>query len=198
MSNFGFQPRGLTGGLGSPILEWYSLLFDSKGAFSWMCNVFLVPRMRNMWPLDLWLKKGLPPLCFCHKCCIWCSVAKLCSTLCDPMDCSTPCFPVLHYLLEFAQTHVHWVKMPKVWLFTLLLFFFSYLEVQMGFPGGSAGKESASVWETWVGKIPWRRAWQPTAVFLPGESHGQRSLVGYSPWGCKESDKWEASCKYLA
>ena len=37
-----------------------------------------------------------------------------------------------------------------------------------------------------MGKIPWRRKWQPTPVFLPGESHGQRSLVGYSPWGCKE------------
>ena len=43
----------------------------------------------------------------------------------------------------------------------------------------------------WVGKIPWRRAWQPTPVFLPGESHGQRSLCGYSPWGHKESDKTE-------
>ena len=43
----------------------------------------------------------------------------------------------------------------------------------------------------WVGKIPWRRAWQFTPVFLPGESHGQRSLVGYSPWGCKESDSTE-------
>ena len=41
--------------------------------------------------------------------------------------------------------------------------------------------------DPWVGKIPWRRAWQPTPVFLPGESHGQRSLVGYSPWGYKES-----------
>ena len=40
----------------------------------------------------------------------------------------------------------------------------------------------------WVRKIPWRRKWQPTSVFLPGKSHGQRSLVGYSPWGCKESD----------
>ena len=39
-----------------------------------------------------------------------------------------------------------------------------------------------------VGKISWRRAWQPTPVFLPGESHAQRSLVGYSPWGHKESD----------
>ena len=37
-------------------------------------------------------------------------------------------------------------------------------------------------------KIPWRREWLPTAVFLPGESHGQRSLAGYSPWGRKESD----------
>ena len=41
---------------------------------------------------------------------------------------------------------------------------------------------------SWVGKIPWRRAWQPTPVFLPRESHGQRSLVGYSPWGHKESE----------
>ena len=40
----------------------------------------------------------------------------------------------------------------------------------------------------WVEKIPWRRAWQPTPVFLPGESHGHRSLAGYNPQGCKESD----------
>ena len=40
--------------------------------------------------------------------------------------------------------------------------------------------------DPWVGTIPWRRAWQPTPVFLPGESHGQRSLVDYSPWGHKE------------
>ena len=38
---------------------------------------------------------------------------------------------------------------------------------------------------TWVGKIPWRREWQPTPVFLPGKSHGQRSLAGYCPWGHK-------------
>ena len=42
-----------------------------------------------------------------------------------------------------------------------------------------------------AGKIPWRRAWQPTPGFLPGESLGQRSLVGYSPWGHKESDTTE-------
>ena len=42
-----------------------------------------------------------------------------------------------------------------------------------------------------VRKIPWRRKWQPTPVFLPGESHGQRSLVGYRPQGCKELDTTE-------
>ena len=63
----------------------------------------------------------------------------------------------------------------------------------MGFPGGASGKESACQcrrlgFDPWFRKIPWRRAWQPTPVFLPGESHGQRSLVGYNPWSCTELD----------
>ena len=66
----------------------------------------------------------------------------------------------------------------------------------MSFPGGASGKEPACQcrrhkrhrFDPWVGKTPLKRAWQPTPVFLPGESHGQRSLVGYSPWGCKELD----------
>ena len=45
--------------------------------------------------------------------------------------------------------------------------------------------------DPWVGKIPWRRAWQPTPVFLPGESYRRRSLVGYSPERRKESDTTE-------
>ena len=69
----------------------------------------------------------------------------------------------------------------------------------MDFPGGTSGKEPACQskrckrqgFNSWVEKIPWRRAWQPTPVFLPGESHGQRSLAGYSPWGCQESDTTE-------
>ena len=44
---------------------------------------------------------------------------------------------------------------------------------------------------SWVGKISWRREWLPTPVFLPGESYGERSLVGYSPWGHKELDTTE-------
>ena len=59
-----------------------------------------------------------------------------------------------------------------------------------GFLQWLSGKESAyqsrrPPFLPWVGKIPWRRARQPTPVFLPGKSHGQRSLAGYSPWGCK-------------
>ena len=45
----------------------------------------------------------------------------------------------------------------------------------------------------WVGKIPWRRAQQPTPVFLPGEPQGQRSLAGYAPWDRKEADITEAT-----
>ena len=67
--------------------------------------------------------------------------------------------------------------------------------------GGSSGKEPAFLCrrhkrlelEPWVGKIAWKRAWQPTPVSLPGESHGQRSLAGYSPWGHKELDMTETT-----
>ena len=48
-----------------------------------------------------------------------------------------------------------------------------------------------TIWAIWVRKIPWRRKWQPAPVFLPGEFYGQRSLLGYSPWDCKESDTSE-------
>ena len=45
--------------------------------------------------------------------------------------------------------------------------------------------------DSWVGKILWRRKWKPSPIFLPGESHGQRNLAGYSPWGHKEPDMTE-------
>ena len=65
-----------------------------------------------------------------------------------------------------------------------------------GFPCNSDGKESACnvggpMVHPWVGKIPWKRAWLPTPVFLPGKYHGQRSLAGYSPWDHKELDMTE-------
>ena len=68
-----------------------------------------------------------------------------------------------------------------------------------GFPGGANGKESAwqcrrhkrHRFDPWVGKIPWRTAWPPTPGFMPGEPHGRRSLVGYSPEGRTEPDTTE-------
>ena len=91
-------------------------------------------------------------------------------------------------------------------LLCFLLYFNLHIDLclcqQFGrLPRWLCGKESACQcrrckrcgFNPWVGKIPWRRAWQPTPVFLPGESHGQRSLVGYSPSGRKEQDMTEAT-----
>ena len=65
------------------------------------------------------------------------------------------------------------------------------LYIYMGLPRWLYGKESTCQcrrcrYHPWVGKIPWKRKWQRTSVFLPGESGGQRNLVGYSLWDCKE------------
>ena len=59
-------------------------------------------------------------------------------------------------------------------------------------PSANVGDKKRHGFDPWVGKIPWRRTWQCTPVFLPGESDEQRSLEGYSPEGCKESDRTEA------
>ena len=70
----------------------------------------------------------------------------------------------------------------------------------MGFPGGQMAKKTSAILRDirykpirdgifpWIGKIHWSRKWQPTLIFLRGKPHGQRSLAGYSSWGCKESD----------
>ena len=55
----------------------------------------------------------------------------------------------------------------------------------------NAGDIKRHAFDPWVRKNPWRREWLPTPVFLPKESHGQRSLAGYSPWGCEQSDTTE-------
>ena len=95
----------------------------------------------------------------------------------------------------------HFLKgfMAFAWMY-IHLYMYVCVCVCVRFPGGSDGNESA--WNAgdpdlvpglgpWVRKITWRRAWQLTPLFLPGESHGQRSLVGYSPWGRKESGTTE-------
>ena len=52
-------------------------------------------------------------------------------------------------------------------------------------------RPKGSGFNPWVQTIPWRRKWQRTPALSPGKSHGRRSLIGYSPWGCKESDTTE-------
>ena len=73
------------------------------------------------------------------------------------------------------------------------------LKEYQGLPVWHSSKESTCQcrrlrrhgFDSWVWKIPWKRKWQPTPVFLPGKSHGWRSLVAYSPQDCKESDTTE-------
>ena len=68
---------------------------------------------------------------------------------------------------------------------------YRYGKIKFELPWWLSSKESSCQcrryrFDPWVGKIPWKRKWQPTPVFLPGEFHEQRSLADYSPWGCKE------------
>ena len=130
-----------------------------------------------------------------------CMYAQLCVTLCHPMDCSPPGYSVYGI---FQARILEWVAIScfrEIFL-TLgsnpLLLHLLYQQEDsphnlLGFPGGSSGKVPACQcrrckrlrFDPWVRKFPWIRKWQPTPVFLPGKSHRQRSLVGYSPWGHK-------------
>ena len=70
------------------------------------------------------------------------------------------------------------------------ILFYGWIIVHYGLPWCLCGKQPTCQcrrcgFDPWVGKILWGRAWQPTLVFLPGESHGQSSLLGYSLWGCR-------------
>ena len=111
------------------------------------------------------------------------------------------------------QTRVHRVTKTQARLSALSFFIMlrnnnSYLFViyhcrlnaHTHFPGGPSKEPACQCrrrerrgFDPWVGKIPWRREWQPTPVFLPGESHGQRRLAGYSPWGLKGLDLTEVT-----
>jgi len=89
---------------------------------------------------------------------------------------------------------------PSFSFFLLSSFILEVIYLVILFPGGASGKEPSCQcsrqkrlrFSPWVWKILWRREWLPTPVFLSGQSHGQRSLVGFSPWGHKESDRTEA------
>ena len=90
---------------------------------------------------------------------------------------------------------------------SILIYMYVLYVYILGCPAGAGGKESTCQYMRhrrhrfypWVGKIPWKKTWQPTPVFLPGESHGQRSLVGYSAKGAKSRIqlKWLSPPTYI-
>ena len=134
-----------------------------------------------MWELDYKESWALKNWCF------WTVVLE--KTPESPLDCKEiqPVHPKGNQSWIFigwtdaeGEAPIFWPPDAKSWLIRQDL---------DSFLGGASGKEPACQcrrhkrcgFNPWVGKIPWKRAWQPTPVFLPGESHGQRSLAGYSP-----------------
>ena len=138
--------------------------------------------------------------------------------LSPPLEMSFSYFSPCHF--QYIPSFLHWIYMSQKKKFLILskihlslctsyyiLYQLLHCTVCMyhnspvHLQGGASGKESACQciihkrlrFNPWVRKIPWRRKWQPTPVFLPQESHEQRSLVCFSPWGCKESDMTEAT-----
>ena len=111
-----------------------------------------------------------------------------------------------HYLLTFAGSPVLKISTQYFLLFLIIkvllcaMYYFKYfifvISSLLGLPWRLSSKEFACQcrrrgFDPWVRKILWRRKWQLVPVFLPGKSHGQRSLAGYSPRGCKELDMTE-------
>ena len=115
-------------------------------------------------------------MCFSLHGCV-CLVIQSCPTLCDPMDYSPP------------GSSVHGILQPRILEWVAISFS----------RGSSRPRDRIQVSRIvdrrftvnpCVGKIPWRREWQPIPVFLPGEFHGQRRLAGYSPWDWRVRNDW--------
>ena len=132
----------------------------------------------------------------------WASVSRPCLKLCNPMDCSMPGYPVHHNSQSLLKLMSFKSVMPSNQLILccpLLLppsifpsiRVFSESALHIRWPKYWSFSFSNSSSNEYSRKIPWRRKWQPTPVFLPGKSHRQRSLVGYSPCGWKELDTTE-------
>ena len=125
--------------------------------------------------------------------------------LCCPLLLLTSVFPSIRI---FSSELALCIRQPKCWRFSfsispsneypwlISLGFTSLISLQSKglsrvFSSTKFESISYSVFNPWVRNIPWNRKWQRTPVFLPRKSHEQRSLAGYSPWGCKELDMIE-------
>ena len=133
---------------------------------------------------------------YIYCCCCCCSIAQSCPTLCNPMDCSMPGLPVPHHFRSFPMFMSISFVMPS----SHLILWRPVLLLPSIFPSIREFSNESAVcirWPTswnfsfsiyiYMLHIYRRRKWQPTAIFSPGKSHGQRSLAGYSPYGRKES-----------
>ena len=101
--------------------------------------------------------------------------------------------PVSHQMIRLSVNSVTLEKEKAPIWNNLLMNWASQVALVVKEPTCQCRRRKRHGFDPWVGKIPWRRAWQPTPVFLPGESHGQRNLVNYSPWVHEEletTDVW--------
>ena len=130
------------------------------------------------------------------------AAAQLCPVVCNLRDCRAPGASILRslpHLLKFAP--IESVMLPDHLISAAPFLLPSVFPRIRSFPMSRlplrlSCKELAQQcrrcgFSPWFRKIPWRRKWLPTPVFSPGKSHGQRSLVGQSPWDCKEFDTTE-------
>ena len=128
---------------------------------------------------------------------------RSCLTLCDPMDYSLPGSSVVRFSRqdywsglpcplpgECANPGIKPVSLMSSALaggfFTTSTTIYKAINMNVGFPNSTSGKETTCSFNPWVGKIPYRRKWQSTPLFLPGKFHEQRSQAGYISWGHKE------------
>ena len=105
----------------------------------------------------------------------------------DSMDMSLSELRELVMDREAWRAVVHGVTKSQTWLSEL-----NWTEPGKE-PACQCGRLKRGGFSPWVGKVPWKRKWQPTLVSLPGKYHGQRSLAGYGPWRCKELDTTEVT-----
>ena len=123
------------------------------------------------------------------------SITCLGSAYCQP-SISTGAHPIRYQNPRMLKSFIPMVQYLHITYAQPFIYFKSPLDYLRYLINGASGKEPTCpcqkrkwrAFNPWVGKIPWRRAWLPTPVFLPEECHGQRSLAGYNLWGRKVSD----------